>query len=92
MKYITQEECDRVVDEFTGMTYGDYLDNMMVEYEVIHRCEVCGKVGTQADTYMNMWLCDKHYSMADPYRLTKKQHDQLEDKFYIKATFKRSKA
>lgn len=37
MKYITKQECNEVIASVNGfdMTYGDYLDNTNVEFEVI---------------------------------------------------------
>jgi len=35
IRQITRAEADRVVDDYTGMTYADYLDNMMVEFEIV---------------------------------------------------------
>lgn len=47
--YITKNECNRVIDNVNGfdMTYGDYLTNTNVEYEVID------------DIYLNTSECEQ---------------------------------
>ena len=50
-------------------------------------CEVCNKKATQADTILNMWLCDNHYSQADPYKLSKEGYEKLEWSWTMKSAF-----
>lgn len=51
------------------------------------KCEVCGRVATQADTNLNMWLCDDHYSKADYMKNNDTEQEAIEHAYLMKATF-----
>lgn len=66
------------------MAQGQY---MVTTRNKRQRCEVCGRKATQADTCLNMWLCDDHYSAADPDKLSDEAYEKLEFAYNIAATF-----